>query len=241
MYTATIAELLDVQRAQLDYHCRDLSEGAAAELRRRIQLKTGVYPRPEIEMPVAYAQVPRGGDIEQEKERLLRDLAEADPISMLGGPPFVPPPSPDTLRRLGIAAHKKLERFMPRSQWLAVKDYMLPTNEEAPWFHQKMCDLAFLIDHMPRVGDQVQLGSKIEEHIVHLHYFRGSTDIYISELDPGAEGDTEECFMGQCFGYGDLFGTGGEFGYFSIPEITKAGTELDFHFTPQSVTQLQRR
>jgi len=226
---ATIKELLATQARQLDNHCEGLSEDAAAELRRRIKLRTGVFPRPEILVDVAYVQIPRGGDIENERAVILDEFQRNAEAILFGGPV---PQSPESLLRDGVAAHLKLKRFMSKQQWEFVKTLM--KGEEGAFFQSKMCELATLIDTIPRTYDQEK--AEEGETKFFLHYFKGSADWYIAELDRGTKGDSDEDFMVQCYGYADLFGQGpvggAEHGYVSIPEIVANGAELDFHFTP---------
>lgn len=63
--------------------------------------------------------------------------------------------------------------------------------------------------------------------MVHAHYFhRNGWNWYITEKNEGT-----------AFGY--IRGEFAELGYFSIPEITKAGAELDFHFTKMPLSQVK--
>ncbi len=230
MIKATVRELLSTQERQLEEFCEGLSAAAAAELRRRIKLRTGVYPRPEIEIVVAYAQIPRGADIEAERAIVIQEFQKMDPVLLMLGE--TPEQSAASVQRDGVSAHKKLSRFMSVQQWEAVRSLM--KGEEGAFFQQKMAELATRIDSMPRTYEQ----EGAEETFYYLHYFKGSADWWIAELDRGDHDDTPEQFMTQCFGYADLFGGGGErgeresVGYISIPEIVAAGAELDFHFKP---------
>lgn len=79
----------------------------------------------------------------------------------------------------------------------------------------------------------------MEDKIVGLHYFGGSSDFYAVEMD------TE---TGRCFGYVDL-GFGGEWGYFSLPEVEKIRPnmargqwviERDCYWTPVRFADLGR-
>jgi len=239
MTTATIASLLAYQARQLDEQCKGLSEAAATELRRRVKLKTGVYPRTEVEVRVAYSNIPRGGEIEELRAGVIQDFKSMNVLDE------TPVEDSCHLPSMGIAAHRKLQRFMSGRQWEFVR--VLMNQEERVFFLRKMCELVGVIDAMPRTDDTKPLrkwetgalyepNEKFFPPLFHLHYFKGGAHWYISELDSGAEGDSEEDFMTQCFGHADIFGDGGGIGYVSIPEIVTNGAELDFHWTPKAGT-----
>jgi hypothetical protein len=76
--------------------------------------------------------------------------------------------------------------------------------------------------------------------VVHLHYFRGSCDVWLTELDKGAPDDEADDYQSQAFGLTDL-GYGPELGYVSIPEITRAGMELDLHWKPVTVGEIMAK
>ena len=140
-------------------------------------------------------------------------------------------PPPD-LATLGHAALRKLEHFMSAHQARAVREYM--QGEEAAFFHQKMIELAAIVESMPTTG-QTDDG-RGDEAIVHLHYFAGGqANFYITERDVGAEDDPLPGAQNQAWGRADLFGDGGELGYISLPEIFSSRGELDFHWTPKTL------
>ena len=67
-----------------------------------------------------------------------------------------------------------------------------------------------------------------------LHYFRGSTDYYVSEFDPDE---------GVCFGYSIIGGDHwcAELGYMHLAELLQAGLELDFHYKPELLSDVVAR
>ena len=67
--------------------------------------------------------------------------------------------------------------------------------------------------------------------MVHLHYFTGSQDWYITERDTSEE-------QHQAFGLAD-FGDGGELGYISIAELIKHGVELDLYWKPRTLAEIR--
>ena len=72
--------------------------------------------------------------------------------------------------------------------------------------------------------------------VVHLHYFLGGSDWYITEKD--VDGGVQ-----QAFGYVVLNGDedSSELGYLSIEEITRHGAELNLHFQPCTLATLLSR
>lgn len=244
MITATVTELLAVQKSQLDYYGQQLSAPAAAELRRRIAARTTHYSRPDMTIEVAYAEIPRGGDIELERDRILEilnrfdplvlmDMTEADIASLLTEDKKAISLRPDPANiPVHVMAHRKMKHFMSPQQWKHVGDLMKESVEEHEFFREKMIELAGVIDAMPRTGQ-----ADGDDPNAILHYFKGSADWFITELDVGADDDTPEQFMSQCYGYARLFRGGGECGYISLREATENGAELDFHWKPKPLSQ----
>ena len=99
-------------------------------------------------------------------------------------------------------------------------------GEEKEWI-DKLCDLAILVDGMPKTYEQ---DGKGENALVSLHYFLGNMDWYITEKDMEPE-------QNQAFGLADL-GYGAELGYISIIELLENGVELDLHFKPRTLGEL---
>jgi hypothetical protein len=65
-----------------------------------------------------------------------------------------------------------------------------------------------------------------DDATVHLHYFTGGCDWYITEKDAGTP---DEPGQRQAFGLANL-GYGGELGYISIAELIANGAELDLYW-----------
>ena len=120
-----------------------------------------------------------------------------------------------------------LRRFIGASQMKTLLANTL--GEEGEWFNAKLAELANLVRTMPKIYEQDGLG---DAAVVHLHYFKGSSDFYITERD------TSEV-QHQAFGKADL-GYGAEWGYISIAEIIQAGVELDLHFTPRTMASIRK-
>lgn len=102
-------------------------------------------------------------------------------------------------------------------------------GEEADWFREKFRELAELFKTMPQVYQQEGKG---EDAVVHLHYFCGGSDWYITERDTTRP-------QHQAFGLADLYGDGGELGYISILELIRAGVELDLHWQPKTLREVK--
>lgn len=124
-------------------------------------------------------------------------------------------------RRRLAALEPFLAAYVPRSQRAALRE--LTTGEEGDWYLGRLEELAELVRTMPRTyaGDGV----------ARLHYFGGSADWWVTELDSEPE-------QHQAFGLADLGEP--ELGYLSIVEIVAhSGLELDLHFTPRPVAEIQ--
>jgi len=119
------------------------------------------------------------------------------------------------------------------SQMRVMKSAM--RGEEGAYFREKMKTLNDLLSRMPISHETNSQGG---EAIAHLHYFRGSCDAWITELDAGCPDDEpgqEQC---QAFGLVDL-GYGSELGYISIPELLQSGMELDLYWTPKTIAEIK--
>ena len=122
-----------------------------------------------------------------------------------------------------------LKDFIGKEQFAVMRQ--LRRSEEGEWFRAKLAELEALTDAMPRIYGQEGLGDRA---VVHLHYFTGSQDWYITERDTTSE-------QHQAFGLAD-FGDGfAELGYISIAELIRCGAELDLHWTPCTLGECRRR
>lgn len=114
-------------------------------------------------------------------------------------------------------------KYICTSQMNAMLDGI--RGEEGDFFRGKFVELARLFASMPKTYQQDGLGDKA---VVHLHYFKGAADWFITERD-------KEVVQYQAFGLADLFGDGGELGYISIVELIQNGVELDLYWTPKTL------
>ena len=126
-----------------------------------------------------------------------------------------------------------MQHFINRHQAQAINAAM--RGEERAHFARKIAELQAIVDAMPVTYETEAAG--IADPVCSLHYFRGSVDVWLTELDKGAPGDTIAEYQCQAFGLTDL-GYGPELGYVCLPEILSAGLEIDLHWTPQTVSQI---
>lgn len=103
-------------------------------------------------------------------------------------------------------------------------------GEERQFYIDKVCELAELVGSMPVTYETDGQGAQA---IVWLHYFTPGGDWYITERDVLDE-------QLQAFGMADL-GCGGELGYISIVELLACGAELDLHWQPQSLAEVEQK
>lgn len=116
----------------------------------------------------------------------------------------------------------KLEEFIPAAQLTAIRSLL--KGEEGNWYKEKMRELIEIWETMPVTYEQE---SKGKDAIVHLHYFSGGSDWWITEKDKLPE-------QHQAFGKASMGGNPPEWGYISIEELkAHPAIELDLHWTPQ--------
>lgn len=124
-------------------------------------------------------------------------------------------------------ALKKLRGFIGRAQLQTFGE--LCFGEEKQYFFDKLVEMAEVVETMPVT---YQTDGQGDQAVVHLHYFTGGADWYITERDC----ETEQL---QAFGLADLYGDGGELGYISVVELLECGAELDLHFKPQTLREIK--
>jgi hypothetical protein len=102
-------------------------------------------------------------------------------------------------------------------------------GEERDWFKAKLVELANLVQAMPKTYEQ---DGKGDQAIAYLHYFTAGCDWYITEKDSAQE-------QHQAYGVANI-GYGPEKGYVSLVEILAAGAELDLHFPPMTLAEIEK-
>lgn len=120
--------------------------------------------------------------------------------------------------------------FFPKSELRVVVDAL--EDEEGSFFAQKLLELATIINSMPKTYQTREHGG---EATVHLHYFVGGCDWYITEKD--MEGDGTEQAFGWAVLNNDLMNA--ELGYISIAELVELGAELDLYWTAKPLREVK--
>ena len=126
-----------------------------------------------------------------------------------------------------IEAVRTVKDYVSDSQLEAMGDGV--RGEEGEFFKTLFVKLAETITNMPVTYKTDGQG---DEAIVHLHYFRGNMDWYITEKDMGDE-------QIQAFGLADLGMGFPELGYISIQELVDNGIELDLYWTPKTLGEVK--
>lgn len=120
----------------------------------------------------------------------------------------------------------RIRKFVGPAQLAAIGEGL--EGEESKHFERKLEELTELFSTMPHTYQQ---DGKGDDAVVHLHYFLGGMDWYITERDM-------EVDQFQAFGYADL-GYGGELGYISIQELIDNGVELDLYWEPKTLREVK--
>jgi hypothetical protein len=96
-------------------------------------------------------------------------------------------------------------------------------TEERKFFFEKMEEFVERFNTMHKTYEQ---DGKGDDAIVHLHYFRGGMDWYITERD--MEDEQHQAFGLCCIDIAEM-------GYVSIEELKSIGAELDMYWTPKKL------
>lgn len=121
---------------------------------------------------------------------------------------------------------KEIKKYMPESQYKLVANNL---NSSEPEFVDIINRLHETISTMPVTYEQ---DGKGDDAVIYLHYFKGSSDVWITEKD--VDGGVD-----QAFGVSNTGGTVSNGGYISITEITSAGLELDFHWRKKTIGEIK--
>jgi len=134
-------------------------------------------------------------------------------------------------------ASKSLIPFVSKDQLKMLHDGS--KGEEKEFFLEKIQDISNTVVNMPATYDQKGKG---DDAIVYLHYFKGGSDWYIIEKDAGGPDDEIPGQQTQAFGYAILNEDkdNAEMGYINIDELVKAGVEIDLHWTPKKLGEVQK-
>jgi hypothetical protein len=127
---------------------------------------------------------------------------------------------------LDAATLAGLRRFIGPAQMAAMLEGI--HGEERDFFFGKLIEIAERIAAMPATYATDGQG---DDAIVHLHYFTGGCDWYITEKDC-------EAAQHQTFGLACIHEL--ELGYISIVELLRCRAELDLHFTPCTLASVRQ-
>jgi len=122
-----------------------------------------------------------------------------------------------------------LNSFIGRSQLKCLFSF-LRRGEERDYYRDLVRGMIDRIDNMPKSYETDGQG---DQAVVHLHYFLGGMDWWITEKDVDEE-------QNQAFGLTDM-GHGAELGYISIAEmIAESNVELDLNWKPKTLEQVKK-
>ena len=129
----------------------------------------------------------------------------------------------------------KLKRFISKPQLSVITDNL--QGEEGDFFANKVLEIAGVIEAMPQTYETDGQGAAA---VVHLHYFLGGVEAWITEKDMG-DGSADDRQY-QAFGLITLTGNkdDAELGYISIYKLIKNNVELDLHWTPKTLDELKQ-
>jgi len=125
-----------------------------------------------------------------------------------------------------------LNTFISRGQLKCLFSFL--RGEEKDYYKDLVRGMIATIENMPKTYEQDGQG---DQAVVHLHYFLGNMDWWITEKDKGDGSEDQE--QHQAFGLADL-GHGGELGYISVAELIENGVELDLNWTPKTLEQVKK-
>ncbi len=124
-------------------------------------------------------------------------------------------------------------KWMGESQRQALRSVI--NGEEGDHFVQLLSDLRARIEAMPA---SYETDGEGDNAVVHLHYFRGSIDAWITEKDAGDGSEDDSQY--QAFGKITLTGSkeDADLGYISIEELIRNDAELDLYWEPKRLAEI---
>jgi len=111
-------------------------------------------------------------------------------------------------------------------QYRTLREFILQ-SEESDFFATIVGEVANIVADTPDLYSQDGAGEKA---IVHLHYFNGNYDAWITELNLG----TRIAFGKASFGGASE----AEYGYISLQELFDNNVELDLYWTPKPIGEI---
>ncbi len=120
-----------------------------------------------------------------------------------------------------------LASYMGWPQWSSLQTLM-HGGEESAFFQEIATNLSRCIAEMPEAGSQD------EAETVFLHYFLGSSDVWVLEKDAAAG-------VERVFAFSLLNGDArmAELGYVDLSQLILTGFELDFYFSPKPLAEVR--
>ena len=131
------------------------------------------------------------------------------------------------MKRILSAADRLLACFINPAQLRTMRT--LARGEEGAFFVDKMKELSQTFATMPK---PYKTDGQGDDAVAVLHYFGCGDDWYIVERDSSDE-------QHQAFGVACLSGEYPEKGYISIAELIESGVELDLHWTPKKLCEIE--
>lgn len=128
-----------------------------------------------------------------------------------------------------------LREFIPREQGHALVEILRSGKEAREEMKEPLERLVATIAAMPKTYEQENAG---DAAIVHLHYFTGGCDWWITEKDVDDDGEGQV----QAFGYACLGDPqNAELGYISIKELCEERTmNVDLYWNPKTLADVRR-
>jgi len=112
-------------------------------------------------------------------------------------------------------------------QYRTLREFILQ-SEESDFFATTVDEVANRVADTPDLYAQEDAGEKA---IVHLHYFLGNYDAWITELNRAT---------GEAFGKASFGGASeAEYGYISLQELFDNNVELDLYWTPIPIGEIR--
>lgn len=114
---------------------------------------------------------------------------------------------------------------------------LLVHGDEGAEFIRILTELKATIEAMPKTYSTDSRGL---DAVVHLHYFLGGIEAWITEKDMGDPADEDPGAQLQAFGKITLSGdkSDAEFGYIGIDELIANGVEIDLHWKPVTLKEI---
>jgi hypothetical protein len=118
------------------------------------------------------------------------------------------------------------KNFIPIRQLRTMTNNL--NGEEKNHFSEKFSEIEKQISETPDLYAQDGKGN---DAIVHLHYFYGGCDWFITEADKKT---------GELFGYCDLGMGCPELGYVALSELTRGNIELDLYWKKKTLGEIKK-